>query len=429
MQALAPRASKDSRTVKARWHLGGRLSAGVASLALVAGVVVGGGVGHPTSSSFAAAAGATGCQPHRFTRGEALAAVHTSIGRISTTARALTAGSYPSITDQAGTWATTSATAWTSGFYAGSLWLAYRHTHHRGFETWAERWTAGLAHQAHDTSSHDVGFQLMTSFGNGIQSTQAAEYRKTLLTGARSLDSRFSPTVGAIRSWGNRSNHRHFKVIVDTMMNLELLFWASAHGGPSILRRHATTHAVTAEAHFVRRNGSTRHLVDFSPKTGHVIAVSNPQGYRPGSTWSRGLAWAIHGFTTAYIATGRRDFLHAARRTAAFYLGHVPTDCVPYWDVDAPDIPDAPRDASAAAIAADGLQLLARSDPSAARRAAYRRTTGSILASLARRYVAPSGQAILDGSTATYGVDPSDIGTAYGDYYFLHALLAWLRQR
>jgi unsaturated chondroitin disaccharide hydrolase len=243
------------------------------------------------------------------------------------------------------------------------------------------------------------------------------------------LASRYSPTVKAIRSWGSRADSHHFKVIVDNLMNLGLLFWAAKHGGPATWTSRAVHHARTTAAHFIRRDGSVRHLVDFDPTTGRVLSVSNPQGYRAWSTWSRGQAWAIHGFATAYAYTHLSAFLTAARRTEAYYLRHVPADCVPYWDFNAPDIPDAPRDASAAAVAADGLEELATVDPQPVRRRHDNQAADAILRSLSDDYTAPSGQAVLDGSVSTFGVDPADIGTSYGDYYYLHALEARLDRR
>jgi unsaturated chondroitin disaccharide hydrolase len=266
----------------------------------------------------------------------------------------------------------------------------------------------------------------MSSFGNGFENTSSKHYARVLLAGAKSLNSRYNPTVRAVRSWDRRSDHRKFKVIIDNMMNIQLLFWGTSHGGPPKWRNHAISHAETTIDHFLRRSGSVRHLVNFNPETGKVISVSNPQGYSRRSTWSRGLAWAIHGFSSAYADTARPEFLKAARETARYYLNSVPRDCVPYWDFNDPNIPNAPRDASAGAIAADGLIELAKVDPRKSRRIQYRRASASILESLATHYTAPSGQAILDGSVATIGVDPPNIGTSYGDYYYLHALMAFL---
>ena len=153
-----------------------------------------------------------------------------------------------------------------------------------------------------------------------------------------------------------------------------------------------------------------------------MLGTANPQGYSADSTWSRGQAWAAYGFTTAYAQTGNKQLLTEARRTADYFIAGLPADCVPYWDFDAPDIPNAPTDTSAAAIAAAGLLQLSRLDPNADRRKRYALNASRILSSLADNYVADHGQATLNGSVSTLGVDPPDIGTAYGDYYLFQAV-------
>jgi unsaturated chondroitin disaccharide hydrolase len=337
-------------------------------------------------------------------------------------------GAFPSITDQAGSWQTVAAGHWTSGFFPGSLWLAYRRTGQHAFKAQARAWTHALAGQARDTSTHDIGFQIMSSFGNGYAITHDKTYKSTILRGARSLATRYNPTAGAIRSWGARSNTRHFKVIIDNLMNLRLLFWASALGGQRAWKHIAVRHALTTATHFVRADGSVIHLVDFDPATGEVLGTANPQGYSGDSTWSRGQAWAAYGFTTAYGQTGNERLLTVARRTSDFFIAGLPPDCVPYWDFDAPDVPNAPTDTSAAAIAAAGMLQLSRLDPSADRRKGYRVSASRTLSSLADNYVAAHGQATLNGSVSTFGVDPPDIGTAYGDYYLFQAVVTWLKQ-
>jgi len=216
-------------------------------------------------------------------------------------------------------------------------------------------------------------------------------------------------------------------VIVDGLMNDELLFRLGRSEHDRHWTRMATHHALTTARHFVRRDGSVIHLVDFDPRTGRVQGTANPQGFSPSSTWSRGQAWAVAGFGTAYRYTGRRSLLHAARATASYFISHLPTDCVPYWDFEAPGIPNADTDSSAAAIAAGGLLQLSVVDPSRTQRRRDARQAGSILWSLAQSYVAPAGQATLTGATATHGVQPSDIGTSYGDFYLLRTVDQWLR--
>ncbi len=366
------------------------------------------------------------CRTGRLTETKARHVLHVAEHRLTATNAAFKPGAFPSVTDQAGEWQTGPAYQWTSGFFPGSLWLAYRRTHQPAFKADARAWTHRLTGQATDTSTHDIGFKIMSSFGNGYAITHNKTYKPVILRAAKSLASRYRPEVRAIRSWGARTNHHHFKVIIDNMMNLRLLFWASAHGGPRAWKHIAIQHALTTAALFLRHDGSVIHLVDFNPTTGQVMTTANPQGYSADSTWSRGQAWAIDGFTSAYQETGKTVFLAAARRTAKYFTTRLPDSCVPYWDFDAPDIPNAPTDTSAAAIAADGLLQLSRLDPDSNHDRLYALDASHILSSLADHFIAPHGQATLAGSTSTFGVDPPDIGTTYGDYYLLEAVEAWL---
>ena len=394
----------------------------VAILASLAGVTAG------SFRAFATSTSPSACEAARFTHTQARHVLRVAEARLTTTSGTYQPGVFPSITDQAGTWQTVTAKQWASGFFPGSLWLAYQRTGRRAFKTEARAWTHVLAGQANDTSTHDIGFQIMSSFGNGYAITHDKTYKNIIMRAAKSLATRYNPTVGAIRSWGARSNTEHFKVIIDNMMNLRLLFWASTHGGQRASKRIAVRHALTTAAHFVRSDGSVIHLVDFDPATGDVLGTGNPQGYSADSTWSRGQAWAAYGFTTAYAQTGKKQLLIAARRTADYFIAGLPADCVPYWDFDAPDIPNAPTDTSAAAIAAAGMLQLSRLDPNADRRKRYALNASRILSSLADNYVAVQGQATLNGSDSTFGVDPPDIGTAYGDYYLFQAVVTWLKQ-
>ena len=403
-------------------HLRQIATTAVATLTTIAGTTAGSFTADATSASPSA------CDAARFTHAQAWPLLRVAKARLTASNTVYQPGAFPSTTDQEGLWRTVTAKQWTSGFFPGSLWLAYQLTGRRPFKAEARAWTHALAGQAMDTSTHDIGFQIMSSFGNGYTVTHDQTYKNVIMRAAKSLATRYNPTVGAIRSWGARNNTRHFRVIIDNTMNLRLLFWASAHGGQRAWKHVATRHATTTAAHFVRADGSVIQLVDFDPATGEVLDTANPQGYSPDSTWSRGQAWAAYGFTTAYAQTGNKQLLDAARRTADYFIAALPADCVPYWDFDAPDIPTAPTDTSAAAIAAAGMLQLSKLDPNADRRKGYATSSSRILSSLADNYVADKGQATLTGSVSTFGVDPSGIGTSYGDYYLLQAVHTWLRQ-
>jgi unsaturated chondroitin disaccharide hydrolase len=288
----------------------------------------------------------------------------------------------------------------------------------------AEAAQAGIEGQKKRTSTSDLGFMLFDSFGQGYRLTGDDGYRRILVRAASSLATRYDPTVGCIRSWNTTTG---FRVIVDTMMNLELLFWAAEHGGRRAWYRMALSHALRTRQNSIRADGSTYQMVDYDEKTGAVTGRGTHAGYGADSTWSRGQAWALYGFAIAFRETRDRRFLATARRTAHFYLAHLPDDGVPYWDFEAPAIPSEPRDTSAAAIAASGLMLLARLDPGAERRRAYRKAARSTISSLSSWFLAEgsANDAILLHGTYFEPGGNVDSGLIWGDYFFQEALLRY----
>jgi unsaturated chondroitin disaccharide hydrolase len=348
--------------------------------------------------------------------------------QLDATTRTIAANRYPSTTSSSGSWNTTSASGWTSGFFSGALWLMYQRTGDATWRSRAQTWTSGLESQKNDTSTHDVGFKIFTSFGNGYRLTGDDAYRQVILTAAASLATRYDPDVGCIRSWGEISDTSNFEVIIDNMMNLELLFWASKHGGQAAWYDMAVSHALKTMANHVRADGSTYQVVTYDPTSGAVKSKSTNQGYNTESTWSRGQAWAVYGFTMAYRETGDPRFLDMARRTADYFIAHLPSDKVPYWDFELPSVTGQPRDSSAAAIAASGLIELSQRENDAQRSATYLNATRNILTSLSSpAYLAEgtTNKAILLHGTQNKPNGKYDSGLIYGDYYFVEALLRY----
>jgi len=343
---------------------------------------------------------------------------------------------YPRVSRPDGRWEVRPATAWTSGFFAGSLWYMYDLTRDSYWRTQAERWTAGLEPAKALTGTHDLGFIIFDSFGHGLRLTGNPHYRAVILEASATLARRFSPVVGAIKSWDTEGatdgrGGWAFPVIVDNLMNLEMLFWAGANGGDPGLRSIAERHAMTSLRAHLRDDGSSAHVALFDPGTGALLRRVTWQGYADTSTWARGQAWAIHGLTMAYRESRRPELLAGAQRAADYFLAHLPADQVPYWDFRHPDIPRVERDASAAAIAASGLFELA-SQSQGASAARYRLAAERILSSLCTSYLTTDGSSAAVLKHAT-GQRPQgmeiDVGLVYADYYLVEALVRYRTMR
>jgi unsaturated chondroitin disaccharide hydrolase len=317
---------------------------------------------------------------------------------------------------------------WTSGFFPGSMWYLFEATGDAKWRASAEKFTALLEPEQNNTKTHDVGFILFCSYGNGLRLTGNAAYRPVLLNGAKSLSTRFSPTVGSLRSWDPR-NGWEFPVIIDNMMNLELMLWAAREGPAERYRDIAIRHADTTLKNHFRADGSSFHVVDYDPATGQVKARVTHQGAADDSAWARGQAWGLYGYTLMYRETKDPRYLAHAQKIAAFIMNHprLPADKVPYWDFDAPGIPDAPRDSSAAAIICSALLEL-RSYAPAADAAKYSAFAEQQLRTLASpAYLAEpgtNGGFLLKHATGNHPKNSEiDVPINYADYYFLEALL------
>jgi len=293
----------------------------------------------------------------------------------------------------------------------------------------AEKWTAGMEPAKSMRSTHDLGFMIYNSFGHGLSLTGNPHYREVVTEASRNLSSRYSPVVGAIKSWDTerRTDRRQtwkYPVIVDNLMNLELLFRSSARGDRQ-WREIAERHALTSARAHVRRDGSTAHVALFDPVTGRFERNDTWQGFSDSSAWARGQAWAIHGLAAAYANTGKKELLRSAISAANYFIAHLPADGIPYWDLLHPGIPNVERDASAAAIAASGLLELSRHTKGAESQR-FRRNAERIISSLSATYLTEGtgSQAILAHSVGNRPQNGEvDVGLVYADYYFVEALL------
>lgn len=317
---------------------------------------------------------------------------------------------------------------WVSGFFPGVLWQLYADNRDPQLLSWARMMTSRAEPVKWMTDTHDLGFMLHCSFGQGYKLTGDAHYLDVLETGVKSLLTRWSPELGVIKSWESSPRWK-YPVIIDNMMNLEYLCFMARETGDKqltdIARRHADT---TLKNHF-REDYSSFHVVSYDPATGAPHAKNTAQGYADGSAWARGQAWGLYGYTMMYRETLDTRYLDQARHIARFLVHHprLPEDKVPYWDFDAPDIPDAPRDASAAAIMASALIELSTLDPTE-EAALWLETAQQQLRSLSsEKYLAQPGTNagfILLHSTGNYPAKSEvDVPLTYADYYYVEALL------
>jgi len=345
-----------------------------------------------------------------------------------------TSANYPKEVTPAGTMVWTNSGDWTAGTWAGLLWQLYSATGNPAFSTQAAKFTAPLSGDVGLTG--DVGPRIYDAFFPLLQQQPGNATAISAMEQAAATESSiYSPTVGAFKAWygGNGTLPAdNYDVLSDYIMDSQLMFWAAAQTGNQAYYNEAVSNATTIETYSVRADGSTAQFAFFNPTTGAFGDNQTYQGYSASSAWSRGSAWDIYGFTQCYVATGRADFLATAEKTANFYLAHLPSDDVPYWDFDDPAIPNAPRDTSAAAIAASGLlqlsQAIATSDPTNSAR--YRTAAGQILASLTSpAYLdnpAAPGDAILLQGASNVPAGDSDSSLTYANYFFVQAINEYL---
>lgn len=314
---------------------------------------------------------------------------------------------------------------WTSGFFPGQLWFLYEYTGNNEWKTEAEKYTAKIEREKTNGITHDMGFKVYCSFGTGYRLINDVHYKEVIIQSAKTLSTRFNPNTGVIKSWDNRAKWKT-PVIIDNMMNLELLFAATQLTGDSSFHKIAVSHANTTMQNHFRSDYSSYHVLDYDSITGKVTQKTTHQGYANESAWSRGQAWGLYGYTMCYRFTKDEKYLQQAEKIAAFMTKHknFPKDFVPYYDYDAPGIPNEPRDASAAAVMASALYELSIYSKNGRE---YKKIANAVVKNLTNSYRSAIGENkgfILLHST---GSKPSnsevDVPLNYADYYYLEALL------
>lgn len=321
---------------------------------------------------------------------------------------------------------TSSSGWWCSGFYPGTLIYLYQQSKDTSLLNEANRMLKVLAKEQYNKGTHDLGFMMYCSFGNALQAEPKQEYRDILINSAKSLSTRFNPKVGCIKSWDSK-NPDDYLVIIDNMMNLELLFWATKATGDSSFYKTAVTHANTTMKNHFRPDYSSYHVVNYNAQSGGVQQKRTAQGYADESAWARGQSWGLYGYTVMYRETKDQKYLDQAKHIAHFILSNpaLPADKIPYWDYNAPDIPNALRDASAGAVMASALLELCRYDK--ANGPLYFKTAETIIRNLStvqyKAAIGTNGGFLLKHSVGSLpGHSEVDVPLTYADYYFIEAL-------
>lgn len=340
-------------------------------------------------------------------------------------------GLLPKTTDKFGRLETCTSKWWTSGFFPGTLWYLYEYSGNDSVKQFAEEFTRRVKDQQYTTDNHDVGFMINNSYGNAYRITGDTAYRNALLNASRSLLTRFNPTVASIRSWNTDKQNRHWQyaVIIDNMMNLELLLKSAKEFNEPTFASVARTHANTTMKHHFRPDNSSYHVVSYDTLSGLPHLKQTAQGAADGSAWARGQAWGLYGFTMMYRFTKEQQYLLQAQRIADFIIHHprLPDDKIPYWDFDAPNIPDTYRDASAGTIICSALIEL----------------SGYVAPAQGKKYLTIAERQLRSLSSPNYRNAPGnnanfllkhgvgsiphnseiDVPLSYADYYYVEALM------
>ncbi len=318
---------------------------------------------------------------------------------------------------------------WCSGFFGGSLWYIFQENKNSQWKSAAEKWTMAIEKEQYNTHTHDLGFMLYCPFGNGYRLTQNPEYKKVMLEGAKSLATRFNPKYGVIKSWDKHEGY-DYPVIIDNMMNLEFLFWAARESGDKSFYNICISHADSTLKNHFRPDGSSYHVICYG-EGGKVLRKKTHQGYADESAWARGQAWALYGYTVMYRETKLKRYLEQAEKIAKFYLNNpnLPKDKIPYWDFNAPNIPNEERDASAGAITASALLELSKI-VGGKKGQEYFKNAEEMLLSLSndvyKAKIGTNNHFILMHSTGHKpGKSEIDVPLVYADYYYLEGLLRY----
>ena len=323
---------------------------------------------------------------------------------------------------------------WTPGFWTGEIWLAYEHTGNEAFKRAGELQMESFLkriNEKRDVETHDLGFMYSPSCVAGYKLTKSAVGREEAIKAAEELITRFHEKGQFIQAWGPLDAPDNYRLIIDCLLNLPLLYWASQETGDPKFKDIAERHIHTALANVIRPDFSTWHTFFFNRETGAPDHGATCQGYRDGSAWARGQAWGIYGTAIGYKYTKRESYIPIFEGVTDYYLNHLPEDLIPFWDLEFGDGDDQPRDSSSASIAACGLLEMAKYlDPDKA--SACRSLAARFMKALADGYAVKdetkSNGLVLHSTYSNhspyntcnhYGVDECNL---WGDYFYMEAL-------
>ena len=323
---------------------------------------------------------------------------------------------------------------WTTGFCTGEYWLAWEHTHDDAFKQAALRQVDSFLQRIEkkiDVDNHDMGFLYVPSCVAAYKLTGSETAKKAALLAADQLCSRFQEKGQFLQAWGPLGAKENYRLIIDCLLNVPLLYWASSVTGNPRYREIALAHTATSMANLVRPDHSTYHTYFFDPETGAPVRGSTQQGYRDGSAWARGQAWGVYGMALAYAYTGDAKCIELFREVTDYFIARLPEDGIPYWDLTFID-GDEPRDSSAAAIAACGMLAMApylEEKGAAHYRAVAERLAAALVERCAVRDAATSNGLLLHGvyaKNSPYNPIPADRGVdecnTWGDYFYMELL-------
>ena len=315
---------------------------------------------------------------------------------------------------------------WCSGFFPGNIWYTYELTGDKKWLPLAEKYTEALDSVQYLTWHHDVGFMWRPTAAADYDLTHNKESRKRALHAANLLAGRFNPVGQYIRAWndisGSNDDTRGW-AIIDCMLNLSLLYWASEETGDPRFRHIAMLHADTAQKYFVRPDGSVNHIIEFNPETGEFVRAYGGQGYTEGSSWTRGQGWGVYGFMISYIHTGKQEYFDTAKRIAHYIMANIPDSGIIPVDFRQPKEP-AWEDSCAACVIANGLIEIAKHVPEL-EKDMYIRAAVKILKAIdkTRANWGTDCDSIVLNCTGAYHSPDHHFTMVYADFYFIEAVL------